>query len=286
MPGYVTTDARTGKNAWWDGQRIVPMTPALQKQWDSRFLSDQDSGAPDAMSERQQFVAQAKDVAAEAAAYSKIATKRRADLNSFLTNNLNAATGNGLDQIPWVGDAITRMAPGGPGFMGGGGPVSARRAQMLSVQGDMQLANAPKGEGTITNFERDLAAQSIPEIKKDGITNQNLVHRQLGFLDEQGDRIAFRQKYLQTNGHLNGADEAWGRYVSQHPYVTTDPNTGATRYIPPKARQPWDDYFGVRQAAQAQPTMAPRPARAAAPKTQLPPLTRSTAAKYVTQPVR
>lgn len=285
MPGYVVIDQRTGKEAWFDGRSVRPVTPEIKRMWDTGFLAGAGSGAPDAMSERQQYVLQAKQLADEAAAYGQIAGKRRADLQSFVKNNIGTNTGGWAENLPFgMGEALARMGPGMP-HPKGGGPAADRRANMASLQSEMQLANVPKGQGQITDFERGLIAMGLPEIKKDGITNQNLVHRQIGYLDEQGDRISFKQKYLQVNGHLNGADAAWQSYLQANPYVLDDPATGQVRYRDPKNRQAWDGYFGLRQSAPQRPTMtakvqAPQPSMMGG--RNLPPLTTATAAKYTT----
>jgi hypothetical protein len=103
----------------------------------------------------------------------------------------------------------------------------------------------------------------VPSVEKLGPVNQDIINYQRGVLKEEKDRLAFMETYQRLNGgSLNGAADAWSRYVSANPYTVTQ----GKRVKLNTNRRDWQTHFGL--TAPAARSSAPRTnAAASAPRT-------------------
>ena len=130
--------------------------------------------------------------------------------------------------------------------------------EMSGIASVLQGQARPAGSGATSDFEQRLYRQGVPSPDKQGRVNQSIIEYQRGVVAEESDRLAFNEDFFRRNGSLNGAQEAWGRYVAANPY--TRPSKGG-RSEPNAKRQAWREYFGVApQPARRAPTPASKPA--------------------------
>jgi hypothetical protein len=137
---------------------------------------------------------------------------------------------------------------------------------MSSIAGSLQTRDVPPGQGAVSNYERELFAQGVPDITKPGPVNQNIINGIRARRAQEVDRLSFMEAYLAQNRTLNGAAEQWQGYVQANPYSQTDQQG---RLVLNPRRRNW------REALMGGPTSspAPRPATPDARAAALPPET-------------
>lgn len=248
MPGRIVTNQRTGERAWLENGQLMPLTPQMQRQAATGFYGGP-SSAPDAIAARQEYANGVKSLADDSASY-KRAVPMRAQLERFSALNRQVRTG-GLYAIPKVAALVAAMTG------------NSKLQEMDATAGLMQVTDVPKGQGQVSNFERELFAKGHPSVGQLGTTNGNIVAAKRALFNAEGDRLAFREAYLRNNQTLNGADQAWDRYVAANPYSYTDAK-GRIGVLGQGQRTAWEDYFGVR-AAPARPAVQRPPPGAGRP---------------------
>lgn len=83
-------------------------------------------------------------------------------------------------------------------------------------------ARAP-GSGATSDFDAKMFQRATVGYDKPRAANEMII-RGLKAQDQLGgEELAFRERYLATRGHLNGADEAWTQYLNANPIF--DPNS-------------------------------------------------------------
>lgn len=255
MAGRIITNETTGEKAWWDGVKITPLRPEEQRMAANGFLRGSPN-APDKIAARQEYATGQKALAEDAAAYKRVAPLRT-QLSRFeqLNTDPKAGTGGFMENLPWgLSGAYANLK---------GGPAS----ELASIGAGMQVNDIPKNQGQISNFERSLFALGQPGIEKKGPINQNIIHQKQALFNQEGDRLAFMQAYLDHNQTLNGAAEAWDGYVGKHPYAGSNlagHKPGTVSYFDPATRVGWQDYFGVAPPKTTRPAGAPKAASVAA----------------------
>lgn len=173
--------------------------------------------------------------------YSKINTDREElgkfypqtqELDRFHALNEQAGTG-GLDKhIPLVKDISAAINPA----------VS----EMSSITSGLQGRARPVGSGSTSDFEQRLYRQGVPSPEKQGPTNDSIAAYQKGVLEEQRDRLAFQEQFLNRNGSLSGSQDAWARYVAANPYTVAGQGGRSSLNT---SRTPWREHFGLAPAA-------------------------------------
>jgi hypothetical protein len=127
--------------------------------------------------------------------------------------------------------------------------VNPRLKEMSGIASTLQGKARPVGSGATSDFEQRLYRMGVPSPEKAGPVNDSIENYMRGVLNEENDRLAFQEEFIRRNRTLNGAQEAWTRYVMKHPYTVTDPKTRQT--VPNGRRQDWKTYFGLGPAIEA-----------------------------------
>lgn len=238
-----------------------------QRQLSTGFVSGP-SAAPDKIAVRQEYNKAGDDLKAQRKRLQSFApTLPR--IERFGSLNRQQETGGLQHKIPFIKDQ------GGLGFLGG---QDTELGEMNSISKGLQVGSVPPGQGAVSNFERELMAGNTPNIKNNGNVNANIRQTLLSAYQQDNDSLAFQEAYLNANGHLNGATEAWGKYVAQHAYtVETTTDKGDSRLVPNPKRQDWRQYFGV--SGPAQPASATRPPPTTPPQGKTPPVKPATNAR-------
>lgn len=227
-------------------RRGIDPTPYMnQAQVGSGFISSQPNSAPDEIAKRQQYGVDYKSLSQASEAYaSQQDALRRA--NTFLDLNKQSATGLGQNIWPaW----------------------DPRQQQMEGITSYLQGLARPKGSGATSDYEQRLYRQGVPSRTKSGEANQSIINYMNAVAHSEQDRLAFRQAYLNQNGTLSGADDAWTNYVSKNPYSKVSDK--GIEYENPN-RQDWRSYFGVQDGVKRNPRTVEVPVGVAIPRAQPP----------------
>jgi hypothetical protein len=137
--------------------------------------------------------------------------------------------------------------------------------EMSGIASGLQGQARPAGSGATSDFEQRLYRQGVPSPEKTGPVNQSIIAYQTGVMQEEKDRLAFAEAYLNHNGSLAGSQEIWADYVRANPYTVVGRNgrTGTNT-----KRQSWRQWFGVDAS---RPTTQPAPTRGGQARVQPPP---------------
>jgi len=222
-----------------DGYRFKGGNPNDQASWEPV------SGAPDGVGQRQEYQTSLQQLRERRAAVDSTAPTMEA-LDRFERLNQNAGTGGILEQIPMVRTGLNNM-------------FAPNKAEMSSIAGALQTRDVPPGQGAVSNYERELFAQGVPDINRPGPVNQNIINGIRARRQQEVDRLSFMEAYLAQNRTLNGAAEQWQSYVQANPYSQTDQRG---RLVLNPRRRNWRE--ALMGGAPSSPA-APRPATPAAP---------------------
>jgi hypothetical protein len=119
---------------------------------------------------------------------------------------------------------------------------------MSAIASELQGKARPPGSGATSDYEQRLYRQGVPSPDKPGDVNDAIVTYMRSTMNEETDRLAFQEEFLRRNGSLSGAAQAWTRYTKANPYSVAK----GSSYKPNTARQPWDEYFGIRPTGRDQ----------------------------------
>jgi len=191
------------------------LTDLSQLSDDELMAMYQQAKTQDPVAVRQKRNLAEKQLSEDRAAYSRSLGYRQ-NLLDFNETNMKAGTGGWEYQLPMnVGPAIARMR---------GGPI----AQLVTKQADLQMNSVPQGQGSVSNYERGLYGATQPNINMKGPDNTAIVNQRLRQIDREGKRLAFYEQWLNKNGGLDGAAEAWSRQMAQ---------AGGTKRVPLPQKQ-------------------------------------------------
>lgn len=230
------------------GYRFKGGNPADQNNWEPV------SGAPDDIGQRQEYQNSLQQLRDRRASVDSTGSTMEA-LNRFERLNQDAGTGGLLEQIPLVRSAANNL-------------FAPRKAEMSSIAGSLQTRDVPPGQGAVSNYERELFAQGVPDITKPGPVNQNIINGIRARRAQEVDRLSFMEAYLAQNRTLNGAAEQWQGYVQANPYSQTDQQG---RLVLNPRRRNWREALMGGPASPAATPTAPRPAAPAASGAPTPP---------------
>jgi len=111
----------------------------------------------------------------------------------------------------------------------------------------MQLHNIPKGQGAVSNLERELFASAGANMGVDAAANRNLMDIQKQIIARDKDRRAFFSDYFSTYRTMDGMVPAWERYISS-PQGQAFKVEGS-KYLPNMERQNWKEFFRNERGA-------------------------------------
>lgn len=105
----------------------------------------------------------------------------------------------------------------------------------------MQLHNIPKGQGAVSNLERELFASAGANMNADAATNRNLMDIQKQIIARDKDRRDFFSNYFSTYRTMDGMVPAWERYISSPQGQAF--RVEGSKYLPNMNRQSWKEFF-------------------------------------------
>lgn len=111
-----------------------------------------------------------------------------------------------------------------------------------------QLHNIPKGQGAVSNMERELFASASPNMENPAAANRNLLNIQKEVIARDRDRRDFFTQYFNNYKTMDGMVAAWDRYISS-PAGSSFIRDRDGSPKPNTNRMPWRDYFRTETGA-------------------------------------
>lgn len=113
----------------------------------------------------------------------------------------------------------------------------------------IQLNDVPKGQGAVSNLERDLFALASPNMAISAEANKNLLAIQKEIIKRDADRRAFFGEYFNNYRTTDGMVQAWDRYINS-PAGSAFIRDDSGNPIANKSRQNWRDFFRSERGAE------------------------------------
>ena len=122
-------------------------------------------------------------------------------------------------------------------------PNLSEDAQTLnSLFNSMQLHSVPKGQGAVSNLERELFSSASPNMGISAPANKNLLGIQKEVIERDKDRRAFFTEYFNNYRTTDGMVSAWDRYINSPAGSAFIRNQDGSP-VPNKNRMNWRDFF-------------------------------------------
>jgi hypothetical protein len=103
--------------------------------------------------------------------------------------------------------------------------------EMRAIQSRLGPSQRIQGSGASSDRDVSLFMSGLPNVGQGGNTNKNIREQYQRQYDYALKKQTFLQDYLQKNGHLNGADEAWESQAAM-PTGATEPSTKVKKFNP------------------------------------------------------
>ncbi len=130
--------------------------------------------------------------------------------------------------------------------------VSDAAQEMDAITAKITPQMRQPGSGATSDFDAKMFQTATVGRTKNQDTNAAIATAIIANAKNAEDRAQFMRDYLTVNGHLDGADREWKRYVNANPIF--DPASPTTPRLNPKRRS-YQDFFG---AGTATPAVAPK----------------------------
>lgn len=123
--------------------------------------------------------------------------------------------------------------------------------QVKSLATDIQLQFTQKTKGAISNREMDLFGQATPGLTMSDEGAQRVMNGFEAGARRMREKPKFFEAYRRQNGSLDGADDAWDRFVDERPVLVDDGKGGFQ--IDDNNVASWRDYVAPPSANAGQP---------------------------------
>lgn len=105
----------------------------------------------------------------------------------------------------------------------------------------MQLHGIPKGQGAVSNMERDLFAMGSANMGVDAAANLDILKVQKQIIQRDKDRRSFFTDYYNHYRTTDGAVQQWERYINSPAGNAVIPR--GSKLVPNESRVPYKEYF-------------------------------------------
>ena len=139
------------------------------------------------------------------------------------------------------------------------GPLAGRLPALSDAAQEMDAITAKitpqmrqPGSGATSDFDAKMFQMSTVGRTKNTAANEAIATGIIANARNTEDRAQFLRDYVTVNGHLDGADREWKRYLNSNPiFDSASPNTPKLN----QSRRTYQEFFGSAQrGAPAQPT--------------------------------
>lgn len=150
---------------------------------------------------------------------------------------LNAVVPTGRLSGSKVASEVRAMIPGSE--------QAKNLQEMKKIEASQQaMAGLMKGQGQVSNMERSILGRASASGDNEKEVNDDINRVIIGASQNQEDRIAFKQWFVNQYQTRNQSDSWWNDYINNNPrYVTGDKN----RLVPNDARMDWQTFMTFRQ---------------------------------------
>lgn len=146
--------------------------------------------------------------------------------------------------------------------------LDSGKREMESITARLAPSVRPAGSGSSSDRDMALYLSALPGVEKTGNVNKNIRLQYEKSLDEAQARLKFSERFLTTNGHLQGADQAYDSYRQTAGFDPAKLSPDQRAYMQQNYPQEYEDgvkAFNLRPSTQAQAAQA-APAAPAAKK--------------------
>lgn len=160
------------------------------------------------------------------------------------TSNEDAArTDAGLDEITRILDRNPKVVGRQKALPNNIIPNFSEDSQRLqALFNSINLSNVPKGQGAVSNYERELFSSANANMNMEAQANKDHIAMMRRVLERRKDYRSYLEGYFTAYGTIDGADEAWDRYVKS-PVGSMVVRDKAGKFIPNPSHQTWREFF-------------------------------------------
>lgn len=119
--------------------------------------------------------------------------------------------------------------------------ISSDAQELESLFNNINVNNVVKGQGQVSNYERELFASANPNMGMSAEANQAMIGLMKNVLARRKDYRSFLDNYFSAYGTISGADDAWKRYVDSPVGSMVIKKDG--KFMPNPNHIGWRDYF-------------------------------------------
>lgn len=122
------------------------------------------------------------------------------------------------------------------------------RQTLEGLFNSIQLHSVPKGQGAVSNLERELFASASPNMDFTADANKNLIGIQREVIKRDKDRREFFSQYFNNYRTTDGMVEAWDRYINS-PAGSAFIRDKSGNPVANTNRQSWREFFRTERGA-------------------------------------
>lgn len=136
----------------------------------------------------------------------------------------------------------------------GPGPVtdyipnwSDEMKEMESIAAEITPQMRVPGSGATSDFDARMFQKATVGTGKRYETNKNVATAYIANRQNQIDKSQFMEAYLNTNGHIRGAQQAWKKYLNENPIFDSQSKDFKLN----ERRKNWQEYFGISSSEES-----------------------------------
>jgi hypothetical protein len=191
--------------------------------------------------------------------YESVGPKDRKDVLTKEQAAWNKLSADFIDDTKTADDLISkadralRLIEKKPEMLGsqygviGGGMIpdflkSKEGQELNSIFKDLQVHGFPKGQGAVSNGERELFAQGQADMNKGAVPNKNILESMKIAMERDKDRREFLTSYFNRYRTTGDALAEWNKYISSNAgssYIRDDKG----EIVPNRNRMNWREFF-------------------------------------------
>lgn len=118
--------------------------------------------------------------------------------------------------------------------------TSDEMKEMESIAAEITPQMRVAGSGSTSDFDAKMFQKATIGTGKGYEANKNIASAYIASRQNQIDKSQFMEAYLNTNGHLRGAQQSWRDYLNNNPIF--DPKS--KKFELNQNRKNWQEYFG------------------------------------------
>jgi len=230
----------------------------LQATLEHRKRAAKEAGYVEGSPEYQAYVLTGKEP--QLSAFGKKLAGEDAERLTEYTKGADSA-GEGLATLDYI-EALRDQAYTGP-LMGSAASAVGHGATVAMDDASKKLALevSQKMKGSLSDKDIPFVMSQVPGIRQGGEAGKTASDIMRGAFERGKQRGAFFRSWAEANNNLNGADEAWQRYIDENPLTTADPKALGGRRFNPEYNRNFSSYLRGKTTTSGGGATTPPPAK-------------------------